>query len=242
MATEKREKRQALAEGFGGAGESGGARSARADVGTGRELYFSTGDRGYNVKTQDGRTLADPGAGAVFRCNADGSELEVFHYGLRNPQELAFNEYGDLFTVDNNSDQGDQARVCWLVEGGDAGTWATRRSRRASRFSTKATSTSRRIGWRKSSGRRRCPGQPRWIVPPLAHVTDGPSGLIYTSGLSLPERYRSSFFICDYKGSANQCRRLVFPRGAERRGLRGGGPAHFPLRRGQRGCGGGSGW
>ena len=59
--------------------------------------------------------------GAVFRCERDGSGLQEFAYGLRNPQELAFDDYGNLFTGDNNSDSGDLARLVYVLPESDSG-------------------------------------------------------------------------------------------------------------------------
>jgi quinoprotein glucose dehydrogenase len=157
------------------------------------KLYFSIGDRGLNVKTPGG-TLACQDTGCVLRCNPDGSELEVYHYGLRNPQELAFDQYGNLFTGDNNSDAGDQAKWFYLVEGGDSG-W--------------------RIGYQFETvmGRRgpymaeelwkpRFEEQATYIVPPIANIGDGPSGLAYYPGVGLPKRYDNHFFLCDFRGGS----------------------------------------
>ena len=124
-----------------------------------------------------------PDTGSVLRCNPDGTELEVFATGLRNPQELAFDQYGNLFTGDNNSDSGDRARWVYLVEGGDSG-W--------------------RIGYQFIEGPvSRGPwneeklwypafaGQAAYIVPPIANIADGPSGLTYDPGVSLlPDAYQ----------------------------------------------------
>src|SRR5205807_6964993 len=63
------------------------------------KLYFSVGDRGLNVNAIDGRHVSCPDTGAVLRCDPDGRNLEVFASGLRNPQELVFDEHGNLFTV-----------------------------------------------------------------------------------------------------------------------------------------------
>jgi quinoprotein glucose dehydrogenase len=91
-----------------------------AILGPDRRLWFSIGDRGFHVE-KDGKTFAFPHEGAVLRCELDGSHLEVVHRGLRNPQELAFDDYGELFTCDNNSDGGDQARLVHVVDGGNSG-------------------------------------------------------------------------------------------------------------------------
>ena len=159
-------------------------------------LYFSIGDRGLNVKTSEGTTLFYPDTGAVLRCEPDGANLEVVHTGLRNPQELAFDAHGDLFTVDNNSDSGDRARLVHVVEGGDSG-WRTG-YQYGSDFSDRGPWNAEKI-WHLPN-----PDQPVYVVPPLAHITAGPSGLCFNYGATaLPDRYADHFFICDFHGSSS---------------------------------------
>jgi quinoprotein glucose dehydrogenase len=159
-------------------------------------VYFSTGDRAINVQTKDGRHVEYTIAGCVMRCEQDGSNLEVFHRGLRNPQELAFDKFGNLFTVDNNSDSGDQARLVNIVDGGDSG-WRMC-YQYGSHMSDRGPFNAEWIWYPHHDG------QPAYIVPPLANMTSGPSGLCYNpGGAALPDKYADHLFICDFRGGAD---------------------------------------
>jgi quinoprotein glucose dehydrogenase len=155
------------------------------------KLYFSIGDRGLHVETE-GRLVSNPDSGAVLRCNLDGSGLELVHVGLRNPQELAFDKYGNLFTVDNNADGGDQARLVHLVPGGDSG-W-----RIGYQYLPRLGMWNDERVWQPDNDNRGAA-----YLPPLANVANGPSGLTYHPGVTLlPEKYKDTFFLCDFRGGS----------------------------------------
>ncbi|WP_417381260.1 PVC-type heme-binding CxxCH protein [Gimesia sp.] len=156
-------------------------------------LYFSIGDRGYNITTKEGKHLFRPDTGAVFRCNLDGTELEEFAYGLRNPQELAFDNYGNLFTGDNNSDSGDKARWVYVVEGGDTG-W-----RMYYQYLSDRGPFNREKIWHPAHE-----GQPAYMVPPIINLADGPSGLTHYPGVGLSDRYKDHFFLADFRGTPSK--------------------------------------
>ena len=200
------ESRQSLQEGFGPRFSLSGHDLHGLVWGPDGKLYFSVGDRGYALKTREGKTLANPGAGAVFRCDPDGANMELFYYGLRNPQELAFNEFGDLFTVDNNCDQGDEARVCYLLEGGDTGWHMGHQALSTFEATIEDGGMEQAPHWlTEHLWEKQRPDQPAWILPPIDHLTNGPSGLVFHSGTGLGDSYRNHFLVCDYKGSSNQC-------------------------------------
>ncbi len=168
-------------------------------------IYFSIGDRGYNVSTGT-ETFSNPESGAVFRCEQDGTGLEVFATGMRNPQELAFDEYGNLFTGDNNSDSGDLARWVYVMEGGDCG-W-----RMAYQYLADRGPWNRMELWKPWSK-----DQPAFILPPVANIGDGPSGIAYYPGTGLGDHYIGNFFMCDFRGEASQSGIRTFkmrPKGA----------------------------
>lgn len=155
-------------------------------------LYFSIGDRGLNVNSKEGRNFEVPNTGCVMRCMPDGTEFEIFATGLRNPQDLAFNEFGDLFTGDNNSDSGDRARFVHVAEGGDSG-W-----RMTYQYMRDRGPWNREGLWDDKKAR-----SVRYVVPPIANFSDGPSGLTYNPGTALSDKYRSTFFLSDFRGGAS---------------------------------------
>jgi quinoprotein glucose dehydrogenase len=161
------------------------------------KLYFTIGDRGVHVEG----VLDNPDSGCVMRCNPDGSGLELFATGLRNPQKLAFDAQGNLWTGDNNCDAGDAARWTYIMEGGDCG-W--------------------RVGYQQAPGRGPWMAEKLWgmeswqtapsQVPPVAHIGHGPSGICFNGGIGLPDAYKDHFFFVDFPGSVLSF--AVKPKGA----------------------------
>ncbi len=199
------ESRSALHEGFGVRVAFRGHDLHGLIIGPDGRLYFSIGDRGYNIDTPYGKLL-DPESGAVFRCELDGSDLEVFATGLRNPQELAFDDWGNLFTGDNNSDSGDQARWVNVLEGGDSG-W-----RMMYQYISDRGPFNREKLWQPYSSE-----TPAYIVPPIANIANGPSGLTCYPGTGLDNSFRNSFFLVDFRGGSSNSgirRVTVKPKGA----------------------------
>ncbi len=171
-------------------------------------LYFSIGDRGFHLE-HEGRVLSCPDTGAVLRCELDGSHLEVFATGLRNPQELLFDEYGNLFTGDNNSDGGDKARLVHVVEGGDCG-WRVG-------YQWLEGNPSRGPWNEEKLWHPPFPEQAAYVIPPIANLGNGPSGFAYHPGTALNGKLQRHFFLCDFRGeeslSGVHCFTLS-PRGA----------------------------
>lgn len=182
-------------------------------IGPDGKVYWSVGDIGVNAKSKEGKQFAYPNQGAVMRCDPDGSNFEVFAHGLRNPQELEFDAFGNLISVDNDGDHdGEHERFVHILEGSDSG-W--------------------RINWQFGKYNRpneeykvwldenldipHFPGQAAYILPALALASDGPAGLTYQPGTALNEEWKNYFFVSYFKGSAARCKIEAFrlePKGA----------------------------
>jgi len=168
-------------------------------------LYFSIGDRGFHVVDEKGEVHEASGRGAVFRCDSNGSNFEVYAHGLRNPQELAFDNHGNLFTFDNTGDIGDKARVVYVLDNSDSGWDMAHQSPHhyANALDWGNFRLSKSVWVGQKMFETYTEDQPQWVYPPLAHVGNGPSGVTWLSGMSVAEDLRDTFLMTNYRGAAN---------------------------------------
>ncbi len=142
-------------------------------------LYLTSGDDDNFAEGSDGSRATVLRTGAVFRCKPDGSQMEAFSLGYRNPyRDLAHDANYNLFHADNDNEDGSKFTGCRLVhvaEGVD-------------------------YGWRLKIGARCC--QPDFLrgavagelpgkMPPMLKTGRGsPAGLLIYNDTQWPEQYR----------------------------------------------------
>lgn len=183
------DKRQSLAHGFGVHIAYAGHDMHGLTWGPDGRIYWSIGDKGTNVTTPDGKNHYAPHEGAVLRCYPDGSGFEIFARGLRNPQEIAFNQYGDMFSVDNDADfKGERERFVHITEGSDTG-WRIFYQYRGSAYNPWMAENM----WETDG-----PHQPAYITPTTLNYSDGPAGFAFNPGTGLNERYHNAFFVTEF--------------------------------------------
>ncbi|EAQ81803.1 PVC-type heme-binding CxxCH protein [Blastopirellula marina] len=183
--------REIMATGFGFHIAYAGHDMHGLTVGPDGKIYWSVGDKGIHVVSQEGREFRYPNQGGVMRCNPDGSDFEVFAHGLRNVQELAFDTYGNLFGVDNDSDQkGEKERFVYIAKGIDAG-WRCNYQYRGDGYNP----------WMAEElWQTRRAAQPAYLTPPLAYSLDGPAGFTFNPGTALSPEYKDYFFLTGAPG------------------------------------------
>ena len=173
----KADDRRILQAGFGVRVSFSGHDLNGFALGPDGRLYTTVGDRGFSFTTQEGREYQFPGQGAILRFEPDGSEFEVVHTGLRNPKEIAFDEFGTGISVDNNSDQKDRARVVVMMDGADSG-WRMGHQVLHSFHKTVSIPDRPINQWmQEKMWEPHNPAQPGHILPPIATLSSGPYGL-----------------------------------------------------------------
>ena len=207
------DSRSIIATGFGIHIAYAGHDMSGLTIGPDGKIYWAIGDLGVNVVDQKGKRWAYPNQGVVARANPDGSDFEIFAHGLRNTQELAFDDYGNLVSVDNDGDHpGEHERFVHIVEGMDAGwriNWQFGKYNNPNEDYKVWTDERLHIP--------HFPGQAAYIVPPIALAPDGPAGLAYNPGTALDEQWQGYFFTSYFKGSAARSQIQAFklkPKGA----------------------------
>ncbi len=192
------DQRESMFRGFGVHAAFDGHDLHGLTIGPEGKVYFSCGDNGFSVVTKEGKRLHHPNTGGVLRMNRDGSDLEVFAIGLRNVQEFDFDQYGNMFAVDNDGDLEDEReRAVYIAEGSDSG-W-----RLNWQFRSK--------GWKAYNGgmtynpwtaegmwKTQHAEQPAYITPPMQNYSVGPGGFKFNPGTCLNDAYRDFFFCIQF--------------------------------------------
>jgi putative membrane-bound dehydrogenase-like protein len=142
-------------------------------------LYLTSGDDDNFVEGSDGSRATVLRTGAIFRCRPDGSKMQTYALGFRNPyRDVAFDTAFNLFHADNDNEDGSKFTGCRLmhvVEGCD-------------------------FGWRLRQGARCCTPDPvrgavygelPGKVPPMLKTGRGsPAGLLIYNDTRFPEEFR----------------------------------------------------
>ncbi len=192
------DRRESVFRGFGVHAAFDGHDLHGLTVGPEGKIYFSIGDNGFSVTNREGRKLHYPNTGGVLRMNPDGSDLEVFASGLRNPQEIAFDDFGNLFTVDNDGDLADEReRFVFIAEGSDSG-WRLHWQFRESGWARYTRMPNYNPWIDERMWVPHFQGQPAHITPALSNYSIGPGSFKFNPGTALTEEYRGYFFLIQF--------------------------------------------
>jgi putative membrane-bound dehydrogenase-like protein len=150
-------------------------------IGPDGKLYFTVGDAGVGgLQSSDGKGRkwtsndTDCRAGTVWRCDMDGTNLELIAHNFRNNYECCVNSFGEVWLSDNDDDGNMQTRICFVMPGGNYGYHP------------------------------RGPGQSHWHEeqPGVVHKVlrtgfGSPTGITFYEGTLFPAKYRGSLLHCD---------------------------------------------
>ena len=125
----KADRKEVMFSGIGGDQHDHGAHAFT--FGPDGKLYFNIGNEGKQLLDGKGNPVLDQDGdpigpkkyrqGMVFRCNLDGSEVEVLGHNFRNNFEVAVDSYGALWQSDNDDDGNKGVRINAVFEHGNYG-------------------------------------------------------------------------------------------------------------------------
>ena len=147
-------------------------------------IYIAVGDYGCpEAKAKDGSKVTM--RGGILRVRPDGTDLEIFATGLRNPFDIGMDPFMNLFTRDNDDNRpgGWDIRVSHLIQGAYYGY-----SQHYANFTDE-------------------------IMPPLGQFGGGSgTGNLYLQDERWPEKYRNVLYTGDW-GRSEVYRHVLRPNG-----------------------------
>lgn len=198
------DEREVVAHGFGMHIAYAGHDMHGPRIGPDGRIYWSIGDKGVNVTSKEGVKWYYPHEGCVMRCEPDGRGFEVFAHGLRNVQEIAFDDFGNMFGVDNDADlPGEKERLVYITERSDSG-WRCghQYQKEHSRWMLESlwkapvgAFARTREGSADSTDARTLASAPTYHTPPLQNYSNGPAGFAHEPGTALGGSLRGHFIL-----------------------------------------------
>lgn len=193
------DSKEILFQGIGGLQHDHGMHSFT--FGPDGKYYFNYGNAGMGlhdskgnpIKDDLGRVINGDGKpyreGMVYRCNQNGSNVEILGWNFRNNYEVAVDSYGNMWQSDNDDDGNRSTRINYVMDYGNYGykdenTGADWRVRR-----TNLEDSVYQQHWHLND-----PG----VVPNLLQTFAGsPTGLLVYEGDLLPAKYKNQIIHCD---------------------------------------------
>jgi putative membrane-bound dehydrogenase-like protein len=164
------------------------------------KLYFNHGDQGKELKRADGspvkdrfgRAINNSGRpyrnGMVFRCNVDGSDVDVLGHNFRNNYEVAVDSFGTLWQSDNDDDGNKGVRINYVMDYGNFG---------YKDEMTGADWRQKRSNWEGEIPLRHWHLNDPGVVPNLLQTGAGsPTGILFYEG-DLLKDFRFNIIHCD---------------------------------------------
>ena len=165
------------------------------------KLYFNFGNAGEHLKYGDGSPVLDIEGrevsangkpfrnGMVFRCNPDGTDVEVLAHNFRNNYEVAVDSFGTVWQSDNDDDGNRSVRINYVMEHGQFG---------YSDEMTGAAWTQKRTNIEEETSRRHWHQNDPGVVPNLLITGAGaPTGITLYEGKLLPSIFQNQIIHCD---------------------------------------------
>ncbi len=161
-------------------------------------LYVTHGDDDTHAETADGTRATLLRNGAVWRLRPDGTGLQLFARGFRNPyRDVVWDEFGNIFHADNDNEDGSKFQGCRLMhvmEEADYG-WRLKPSVRCC--------------W-PDADRGAIFGERAGRMPPMVKTGRGaPAGVMVYEGNAFPEFFRGLIVYPDVFQRNVRCYRVA---------------------------------